>query len=86
MLPGLGFGFDFNNHKLTCLKLKLQDVCQNMFLFFLMKVKVFIAGIKEMHISYKRVVAKITKQLHYRHKDKELAKFKRASGESIGDK
>lgn len=54
-------------------------------------MKVFIAGIKEMHISYKRVVAKISKKLHYRHcshytKDKELEKFKRVSGESVGDK
>lgn len=56
--------------------------------FFLAEAKVSIAGIKEMHVSYKRVVAKITKKLHYRHynKDKELTKFKRLSREYIADK
>lgn len=39
-----------------------------------------------MLVSYKRVVAEITKKLHYRHytKEKELAKFERISRESIG--
>lgn len=47
---------------------------------FLMKI--FIAGIKMLHISYKRAVAKITKKFHHRQYShyttaKEQAKFKR---------